>query len=290
MPRRSPQTNKKIILKASLLWSIIFVLLTSTNLSAHEGLHEQIIAITKEIKKDPQNPALYLKRGELYRLHREWKNAERDFNQVEKMNPRLAIVDLGRGKLWLDAQRLFRAKQVLERFLAKEPNSFEGVLTVARVLARLKQTQKANGYFIQAIALSPQDSAEIYLERAQMLAAAGKIELALLGLDEGIEKLGGLVTLQSAAIDLEIKRKNYDAALARIEKLSAAMPRKESFLLRRGEILRFAGRKCEARKSLIESQKGFESLSSFRKNVRAVKEQMIRAKKLLAQIPAKNCE
>lgn len=58
---------------------------------------------------------------------------------------------------------------------------------------------------------------------------------------------------------------------------------------RRGEILLQAKRKCEARASLIESRKGFESLSPFRKNVRAVQEQMARLQKLLAKIPAKNC-
>jgi len=272
------------------LLSIAFVLLTSANVSAHDGLHEQIIAVTKEIKKDSQNFSLYLKRGELYRLHQEWKNAERDFNQVEKLNPNLTLVDLGRGKLWLDAQRFSVAKQVLERFLAKEPNSFEGLLTFARVLARLKETQKAFGYFTQAIVLSPPDSAEIYLERTQMLADAGKIDQALHGLDEGVEKLGGLVTLQSAAIDLEVRRKNYNAALARLEKLSAAMPRKETFLLRRGEILLQAGRICEARKNLLESLAGFNSLSSFRKNVRSVKEQIARLQKLLIDTGAKNCE
>jgi predicted Zn-dependent protease len=290
MCRCSVQTNKRIILKASLLWGIIFVLLTSTNVSAHDGLHEQIIAVTEEIKKDPQNFVLYLKRGELYRLHGEWKNAERDFNQVEKLNPSLTLLDLGRGKLWLDAGHFSQAKQVLVRFLAKESNSFEGVLTFARVLTKLKQTQKAVGYFTRAIALSPPDSAEIYMERAQTLTDAGKINPALQGLDEGIEKLGGLITLQSAAIDLEVKRKNYNAALARIEKLSAAMPRKESFLLRRGEILLLARRKCEARKSLIESQKGFESLSAFRRNARVVKEQLAQLQKLLSQVSAKNCE
>ena len=109
-------------------------------------------------------------------------------------------------------------------------------------------------------------------------------------MDEGIEKFGELVFLENYAIDLEVTRKNYDAALARLDKLSATMPRKESFLLRRGEILLQAERICEARTSLIESHKGFESLSPFRKNVRAVKEQMARLEKLLKAIPAKSCQ
>ena len=256
---------------------------------AHDGLHEQIIAVTKEIKKDSNNDVLYLKRAELYRLHEEWKKSEKDFDHAEKLKPNLTVVNLGRGKLWLDAKQFPKAKLALETFLAKEPDSFEGVITMARVFAKLKQTETAVKYFTQAIAISPLDSAEIYLERAATLRSANKVDEALRGLDEGIEKFGELVFLENYAIDVEITRKNYDAALARLDKLSATMPRKESFLLRRGEILLQAERICEARASLIESHKGFESLSPFRKNVRAVREQLARLENLLAKMPVKDC-
>ncbi|MCA1622784.1 MAG: hypothetical protein LC768_14875 [Acidobacteria bacterium] len=290
MPRCSVQSNKKIILKASLLWSIVFVLVTSTNVSAHDGLHEQIIAVTKEIAKEPNNANLYLKRAELYRLHEEWKNSEKDFDRAEKLNPNLSVVDLGRGKLWLDAKRFSSAKLALEKFLTREPNSFEGVITMARVSSKLKQTKNAVKYFTQAIALSPKDSAEIYLERSQTLAEVGKINEALRGLDEGIERFGGLVVLQNAAIDLEVKLRCYDAALARLDKLAAPMPRKESFLLKRGEILLRAGKKCEARKAFTESLTVIEALSDFRKNVRAIQTMKTYLQNLLEQITSKNCE
>ena len=256
---------------------------------AHDGLHEQIIAVTKEIKKDSNNAVLYLKRAELYRLHEEWKKSEKDFDHAEKLKPNLTVVNLGRGKLWLDAKQFPKAKLALETFLAKEPDSFEGVITMARVFVKLEQTETAVKYFTQAIAIAPQDSAEIYLERAETLVSANKIDEALRGLDEGIEKFGELVFLENYAIDVEITRKNYDAALVRLDKLTATMERKESFLLRRGEILLVANRNCEARNSLLEAQKIYENLSPFRKNIRAVKQQIARLQKLLTKIPAKNC-
>jgi tetratricopeptide (TPR) repeat protein len=290
MPRCSVQTNKKILFRASLLWSIVFVLITSTNVSAHDGLHEQIIAVTKEIAKEPNNANLYLKRAELYRLHEEWKNSEKDFDRAEKLNSNLAVVDLGRGKLWLDSKRFSSAKLALEKFLSKEPQSFEGVITIARVSAKLKQPENAVKYFTQAILLSPKDSAEIYLERSQTLAEAGKIDEAMRGLDEGIERFGGLVVLQNYAIDLEVKRKRYDAALARLDRLAETMPRKESFLLKRGEILLKAGKKCEARKAFAESLNTIEALSDFRKNVHAIQTMKTHLQNLLKQTTSKNCE
>ena len=267
---------------------IVFVF--AANVLAHDGLHEQIIAVTKKIAKEPNNANLYLKRAELYRLHEEWKNSEKDFNRAEKLNPNLAVVDLGRGKLWLDAKRFSSAKSALERFLTKEPNSFEAVLTLARVSSKLNQTENAVKYFTQAIALSPKDSAEIYLERSLLLGERGRFDEALRGLDEGIERFGGLVVLQNAAIDLEVKRKHYDAALTRLDKLAATMPRKESFLLKRGEILLKAGKKCEARKAFIESLNAIETLSDFRKNVRALQTMKTHLQNLLKQTSFKNCE
>lgn len=270
-----------------LLPGIVFFLTLSV--AAHDGLHEQIIAVTEEIKKDPQNAALYLKRAELYRLHAEWKNSENDFARAEKLDPKSAVINLGRGKLWLDAKQFAKAKRALEKFLSKEPQSFEGVITMARVSVKLGQTNAAVKYFSEAIALAPQDSAEIYLERAATLAAAKRLAEALKGLDEGLRKFPNLITLQTAAIDLEVKRRNYDAALARLDKLTSAMERKESFLLRRGEIFFQAKRPCEARKSLLQAQEGYNSMTSFRRNVRAVKEQIARLEKLLKTIPAEKC-
>jgi hypothetical protein len=60
--------------------------------------------------------------------------------------------------------------------------------------------------------------------------------------------------------------------------------------LRRGEILLLAGKNCEARQSFLEAQKGFESLSSFRKNVRAVRENINKLEKHLAEMPSKTCK
>ncbi len=178
----------------------------------------------------------------------------------------------------------------LERFLTKEPNSFEAVLTLARVSSKLNQTENAVKYFTQAISLSPKDSAEIYLERSLLLGERGRIDEALRGLDDGIERFGGLVVLQNAAIDFEAKRKYYDAALTRLDKLAATMSRKESFLLKRGEILLKAGKKCEARKAFTESLNAIEALSDFRKNVRAIQTMKTHLQKFLKQTPSKNCE
>ena len=57
-----------------------------------------------------------------------------------------------------------------------------------------------------------------------------------------IAALGEPVTLQLFAVDLEVQRERWDAALERIDRIAARSARQETWLLRRGEILEQAGR------------------------------------------------
>jgi len=123
----------------------------------------------------------------------------------------------------------------------------------------------------------------MYIERAQTLAAAG-IEFrdeALRGLDEGMEKLGPLITLQLAALDLELAQKRYDRALARLERIAAGSPRKETWLARRGEIMEQAGRKTEAHESYAAALAAIETLPPHRRRVKATTEMETRLRAAL---------
>ena len=244
---------------------------------AHEGLHEQIAAITAKIKRDPKNASLYLQRGELHRLHRDWARAAADYDRAERLRPDLKIVDLARGKMFFESGNLQRAKLKLDHFLALQPAHYEGLITRGRVLAKLGARIDAAKDFTQALSLSSAPEPELYLERANVQ----QIDEALRGLDEGINKLGPLVTLQVAAIDLELRRKNYDGALARLEQITAQSPRKESWLIRRGEILKLAGRDEEARTAFNAALTAIESLPPAHRQSRSVSALELRARAAL---------
>jgi predicted Zn-dependent protease len=249
---------------------------------AHEGLHEQILAISARIKRDPKNAALYLQRGELYRLHREWARAAADYDRASRIQPSLTIVDLGRGKMLLESRRFQQARFVLDRFLRQHPKHVEGLVTRGRVLARIGARLEAAKDFTEALAIAPAKEPELYLERAQVLAGDERfIQEALRGLDEGIKQLGPLVTLELAAIDLELRGNNYDAALTRLDKITAQSERKETWLVRRGEILEAAGRKDEAHKAYSDAIVAIESLPPQRRQSRAIMALQLRARSAL---------
>ncbi|HXC69849.1 MAG TPA: tetratricopeptide repeat protein [Pyrinomonadaceae bacterium] len=258
---------------------VILLALLSSFAHAHEGLHEQIEAVTAKIRRDPKNASLYLQRGELHRLHRDWRRATADYDRAARLQPGLTIVDLARGKMLYESHKLQQAKLVLDRFLHEQPNHVEGFITRARVLARMGDRVAAARDFTQALTLAPAPEPELYLERAQVLAEEERhIEDALRGLDEGIHRLGPIVTLQLLAIDLESRRRNYDAALSRLDSIAAQSERKEMWLVRRGEILRNAGRIEEARATFKAALVAVESLPPDRRQNRSVTTLELRAR------------
>jgi tetratricopeptide (TPR) repeat protein len=245
---------------------LLILTLLRTPLGAHGDLGEQIMAVTREIGAKPRQPALYLKRGELYRALRNWDAALADYDRAASLDPRLAVVDLARGKLLLEAGRVEAALAALDRLLDRQPDLGEGLITRARVLVRLGRSAAAAEEYTRGIARVRRVLPEHYLERAEAQSACGRVEEAIRGLDEGIGKLGPVVTLELMAIDLEVGRKRYEAALARLERITARSPRKDPWLARRGEILEKAGRRREARAAYREALAALESLSPARRN------------------------
>jgi predicted Zn-dependent protease len=261
---------------------VLCLVLLSSFVQAHEGLHEQIIAVTAKIKRDPKNAALYLQRGELYRLHREWTRAAADYDRAARLQPDLKIVDLARGKMLLESGRFERARLALDRFLRLQPDHYEGLITRARVFDRIGLRSQAIDDFTHALTHPAVPDPDLYIERAHVTAKDDqRIDEALNGLDEGIKRLGPLVTLQLTAIDLELRRHNYDAALARLDAVTSQSERKETWLVRRGEILKLAGRQEEARAAFNAALVAIESLPPARRQSRTVTTLELRARSAL---------
>lgn len=252
--------------------AVVLAFSLSPPASAHGDLDEQIAAVTAQIANEPHKAELYLKRGELHRAHEEWKAASSDFDHALELAPDLSMVHLGRGRLLLATARYDDAVAELDRFLAKYPDHAEALVSRARAEFKRQRPLDAARDFSRAIELSARPVPEFYLERAQALAAAGPEYFgeAINGLDAGTAKLGQPVTLLLAAIDLELAREDFDAALARVDAITARSVRKENWLARRGEILERAGRKDEARLAYEEARKAVAKLPPRARGTKAI--------------------
>src|SRR5690349_1916537 len=102
---------------AILLIFLCAYLLEPVQAFAHEGLYEQIAEVTAQIKLYPNDASLYLKRGELYRLHRNWQRAIADYRQVNRLAPELDVLGFALGRLFFEAGQFKQANKWLNRYL-----------------------------------------------------------------------------------------------------------------------------------------------------------------------------
>jgi predicted Zn-dependent protease len=242
--------------------------------AAHGDLHVQIEAVSRQIEKDPGNAGLYLKRGELFRVHRELDSALADYARAEDRDPALSLVDLCRGRAYLEGERPREARPFLDRYLKTRHDDPEGLLVRARTLARLGLIKDSETDFARLIALSAGARPEVYVERAQALSGGGKedLERALGGLDEGISRLGPLVTLELCGIALDLKLARFDEALERVERVARQSSRKETWLVKKAEILKAAGRGAEARNACDAALREIEALPARLRGARAMRD------------------
>jgi tetratricopeptide (TPR) repeat protein len=210
----------------------------------------QIAAVTQQLQTATNNrAALFLMRGELHRHHQSWAEAEADYAQAAQLDPNLAAVDFCRARLRADSGQLEAARALFDKGLTRCPTNGDAFIGRARVLAKLGQRPPAVADYQRGLELLREPAPDYFLELAQALTSEGQVDEALRSLDAGIKRLGPVTPLQVPALELELGRKNYDAALARLETLLARALRKESWLARRGDILLAAGRPAEARQS-----------------------------------------
>ena len=251
----------------------VIVLSSPLRVNGHAGIHERLKDMDKSIAADPENPDLYIKRGELYRMHRDWDAALADYQRAADRDPDSDVVPFVRGRMFFEAGRWVEAKTDLDRLLQARPDHREGLLTRARLLVKLEQPLAAVADYDKVIASLENPTPEYYLERAKALTSAGldHFDEALDGVGEGIERLGPIFTLVDFAIDIELRLNRYDRALARLDQIRPSMA-PERWFHRRGVILSRMGRTDEARKSYSQALESFRAAPVRRRSTRAAKE------------------
>lgn len=232
----------------------------TTGALGHGAVQAQIDAATAAIAHAPADARLYLRRGELHRVHEDWDAALADFDRAAALAPGDDAIDFLRGRTLEQAGRAAPARTALDRYLARHPDHTDALLARARALRALGEYQAAVADFTRAVELTARPDPDVFLERARVELALGDTDRALTGIDAGIARVGSIASLQSFAIDVELQRGRVDAALARLDRLAMQSPRKESWLARRGDILADAGRELEARAAYTAALAAIEAL------------------------------
>lgn len=220
----------------------------------------RILLLTEQLNNHQTNVDLLIQRGDIYRLHGNWNEARSDYAAAEKLAPDSAPLLLGRAQLHVDLGEDAAARMAFDEFIARFPTNSAALFGRARVLNRLGERKAAIADYSRGILVSGSPLPEEFLERANLQATEFGADEALKGLDEGLTRLGWVVTFQKAAIEYELKRQRPDQALVRLETIIARANRKETWLVWKGEILMAAGKPLEAQEVLRATIKAIEAL------------------------------
>lgn len=258
--------------------------------SGHAELQVVIDELDRRIAADPGNAGLYLRRGEMHRLHRDWSAALADYERAARLDPSLHEVDLFRGRMHLDAEQPREALAALVRFLAARPGDVRGLIHRAEARVRLGDASGGAGDYTAAIEALLREgrspTPEMFVERSRALVAAGLEhgEAALRGLEEGIRALGSPISLELEALELELALGRTEAAVARVERLAAAASAPEPWILRKAEILERSGRTGEARLAYRCVLEKIEARPAHRRRAGPLAELESRARASLARL------
>ena len=219
--------------------------------AAHPGVHHDIDRVSDSIKKDPSRAQLFIERGVYYRIAGDFSASLADFDKAEQLEPANLDIAAHRGITFSSMGRFQDADRELTRFLNSGRVSAAVLAARAEARAKLGQPKAAIADLSRALSISP--DVELFIERLQLQESAGQIDQAAAGLREGIAASGGAVVLRDRLIELEIRRKNYDAAIAIIDDQLAVTPVRSDWYLRRSEILDMAAKPSEAGKDRLRA-------------------------------------
>jgi len=256
------------------LRSLLFWLawLMAAQVEAHGGFDERIALADQRVVEDPADPGVWVVRAELRRRHGDYSEALADLAVAGSLPAAPANLAYFRALVHLDAGRPEAAERMLRRFLVVQPVHPAAREAHARALVALDRSLEAARAYDVLIAQQPVPIPDHYVARALALAKVGPASVveAIRGLDEGVGRLGALVTLERLAIDLELRRGATDAALFRLDRLLEGATRPEGLLAERARVLARAGRPAAAQESFELALAALERLPARKRRTLAL--------------------
>ena len=223
-------------------------------LKAHPGVHEEVERFTRLIAESPNDPSLYLQRALRYQAHGALAEAEIDVRKARERNGAEADLLFLLARIRFEQQRIRNALVLIRRVLRSSqrflPTCFGLVLPQWHIDAG-RDYDAALELFERPFPAQP----DILVKRARAYVAAGDVAGALAGLDAGMAETGPLIALQELALDLEVESGQLEAAINRLDVILDTAPRKEGWLVRRGEVLASMGRFAEAERDVLAAER-----------------------------------
>ena len=237
---------------------------------AHDGLHERLDRVSREIRERPSDATLYVRRAALHREHRDWKASAEDLRRALGLDPGSSELHLEYALLCVDLGRLETAVTALGRALDHlEDDAVPSRVRITRIRGELRRRLGRHAEALAdvevVLASKERPLPDDFVLKARALEGLSRPAEALACLDHGRERLGEVPALVLGAVDLLVRLGRFEEALRRIDQQLDRAARKESWCLRRGDLLRRLGREEDAREAYRRGLQAIATLSSKRR-------------------------
>ncbi len=149
-----------------------------------EDPKEEIQRLTRKIRKTPDRPRLYVKRGECLVYVGQYKRALKDFDKAIELGGNSSDVFEGRGNAWFGLEEIEKAIDDYTRAIKRQP-TVEAYCNRGRAHASLGQSGKAIADLTKALELDPEDAdarfyrGEAYRDRMDLARAEADFSQAI---------------------------------------------------------------------------------------------------------------
>jgi len=220
---------------------LLSILLNSLTF-AHGPIHESIKRVTKKIKKKPNDPALYIERGQYYQVDENFDLALNDYLTAKGLDPEIKMIDFHCGQLFSEHGYPTTALRFANKFLSYNSNHVAGLMLRATIFVQLGEDSLAIIDYEKGIqqTKTPKPEYFVNISKAFIAADSTNFSSAIEWLEKGEEYLGFNIILKSYAYDLAKERKEYGKAVEIVDKVLPKMNRKETWLYKKGVVLELA--------------------------------------------------
>lgn len=252
---------------------VTMTVLSITVGQAHGDIHIAISEVTEQIRTDPNNGSLYLKRAQYYQIDGNFELAMVDYLVAEQLDSTLTVVKYHLATLCLDHNLLERGMFYINTFLDLHPDHPKGRYVRSLISIALDQNRPALDDLRIAISLldNPEPSHFMLAAEAELqIPGPDQLQRALSWYTLGEEYLGFNIVLSQMYAQTAAEHGAYDLALDKIDEIMRHFHRKEKWLLIKGEILESAGYRVEAYIHFARAVSEISDLPPKYRNTRAI--------------------
>jgi len=252
----------------------------------HGDLSLRIAEKTNAIRTEPKNALLYMQRGELYFQHEQPDSALIDYRTALNKGLDTSVIHELMAEAFLANEENEEGLRSVAEFLALEPSNLKGIHTRGKLLeasGKLKDAI-ADFEFVLEKANNPRPQDFAHLSDLYLKSDPTDFERSIGTLNNGIKKLGNVISLQMKIYDLEKGRKNYTAAHQLLDEMMGPLSRKERLLVEKAELFLMEGKTLEAAEWLVTSENAIASLPLRFQNIGATQKLIERIEGLKQQL------